>query len=876
MQLSEMRYITGLIVQGGGKIAGYALAEPTGEVKKPDLVLAKDLKQYLATNRCKIINADVDMMGQVVFRSKADQESYVTMNASGYVLGWPKKPLPKLHEGNKTGGKTGEMLRPTHSYLIVDINESENVVKVMNIGGMVKPMTLGKLKSAVGEGLIVSNVEVKDGNIRLLSQGMDELVMGKTVSAPVSSIPPVTMSKPAPTPTVQPTKPASAPLKPPTFGTGANKPITPPVVPPIASKPVIPPVVPPTVHAKSAMPPIPTVQPKVEQPKQTASIPPVVKPQAPKALTFKQMVQDNYDFENNFAKEFAGQNVRVRLDMDDLAAEQFNVVTVNGQNYLTYVTDGSGTHELPYFIRHYGPDLEHFLNLFNIAEQRQSLSGVKIDLYFFNKLISGFDYRMLYTEAGFLNFGYLIDWNKVDLFSLSDEQALYATFLNPMTTLLMLPNKELDVKNKTITDLVKLYGRFEAYHEDVWSDLLYVANLGKHKRTENLKIQVHPHARISEMSDDALYMFFDYPFGHDEDARELILDLTATSLRFIAKNSIKVQHGANYDIYLPASCKRVHDGAVATRSGSGVNKRFRLDRPDDEYQRQYHNNGKSCESIAAANTITFHGANLERIDKVGAPYAPQGMNSNREFVCAGDWTAITNLTDTAIAIETLPKSNKAIDVAPYIDTHQDSIIVDDWYGIGTWSDIGKGKLSLRLGAKPKQFHYNDRVNILIDGSATKVKIELMNEKESMGYTWPVIDYLFVEEGVTELEIIAYTCCYQHKKSKLPGYTDNYIKQLILPASLRSLSLKITHRNHKRFIRNINVADNSIMARLDLKEQFRRFCVEPDNLYKYAAARAQHDKNMLSDLIGSDLSHVAVVEFNADFVKSNLAKCGIIL
>ena len=883
MQLSEMRYITGLIVQGGGKIVGYSLAEPTGEIKQPDYVMANNLKSYLTNNKCQIINAVVDASGQVSFRSKADQESYVTMNASGYILGWPKRPLNKLHEGNKTGGKTGEILRPTHSYLIVDINEAENVVKVMNIAGMVKPMTLTKLVSAINEGLIVSNVEIVNHRVKLLSKGMDELTIGKPKSTSASSIPPITMTTSTVQPAAQTSKSVAVPLKPPTFvpGKELQKPmmspiITPPAtekltIPSAVSKPVIPPVVPPTVHAKSAVPSIPTVQPKVIQPSVQPTTPATPKTSLVHELNLREIIDKQYNF-NNYVTDYSDCAVKIRFDLEDLAPEQFELITVDGKNCLTYVTDGTGTHELPYFIRDYGPELRIFLQLFSSKKNREALVGTIVNLYYNGKPVHAFDYRMLYIEQGFLNFAYLIDWYNVDLFCLESETDLWQVQMNTQVSELLLPNKVLNVKDKTLRELDHLYGRFDAYYPDVWAGLLLYDDLRHDARAEDLTITTHPKSRITEMKDNGLRIFLDFPFGKNVEAKKIHIDLTKTGLRFLPKKAIQVQHGANYEIHVPTTCKRIHNDAVETEKLKN-SKRRRLDRDEDDYAYNRHTNGKNCSNVTQANTVTIHGSQLERIDRLGIPYAISSETQVREFIRVNDWSNITNLTETTIAIEDLPEVKKEVNVAQFIDTDKDEILVNNWRGIGTWSDIGKGKLHLQLTSRPEASL--NHTNLFIDSTATKVKIELISERESYGYSWPVIDYLYVEEGVTEVEIIARTLVYNEgKKNKTPGYHYNYIKHLILPPSCTNFVLKLTHRNHERFVREIDIPDNSVLSRLDLKTLFNNFAVKPDDVYRYANAKTMHDKNMLSDMIGSDLTHVQQVEFNNDSVKYNLSLCGI--
>lgn len=896
MQLSEMRYITGLIMQGGGKIAGYSLAEPTCEIKKPDLVMLADIKSYLTKHNCKIINAAVDASGQVTFRSKADQESYVTMNASGYILGWPKRPLPKLHEGNKTGGKTGEMLRPTHSYIVVDINESENVVKVMNIGGMVKPMTLSKLKSAIAEGLIVSNVEVTNGNIKLLSQGMDELTIGKTVSTPISSIPPVTMSKPVPTTTVQPVKSTSTPLKPPTFvpGKELQKPVMPPVITPpatekpttpkIVSKPVIPPVVLPTVHAKSAIPPIPTVQPKVEKPvsnqptvQPKVEQPTSIQPTQTHILDFKQLVSSGYSFADDFLTDYAGTNVKLKLDLYDFAPDQFNFAETDGKRYLKYTTDGSGTDKLQYFDDiDFGEALHDFLYLFNNVENRRKLAGVKLDLFYHDKRIDGFDYRMLYYEQGFLNFGYLVDWSKIDLFHLESEDNLTPTELTNELTLLLIPNKILTLGIKTaIADTNKLYGRFRMYNDDIWTDFL-LGYRRSGRRKEDLRIIIHPRARISEMTPDALRVYTDYPFGHDEEMTNISIDLTNSSLRFIAKDAIRVQHGALYNFYLPDSCKRIHDGAVITDSCKTPTFSRRLNEIDEARQIIHYSHKESC-NVTMANTIIFHGRCIERIDKVGNPFAQKPYYPDRQFIRCADWTTITNITGAVIAIEDLPEIKKDIDVTPYVSKTTDKII-SDWSGIGTWSDTDKGKISFHMTHRPAIDKYS--YNVYVDGTVKKLKLELVSEREDYEYSWPVIDYLFVAEGVTELEIIANTLRYttnnSGKKTIRHGSFRPHINHLILPTTMSRLELKLTATAHSRYVRELDIPDNSILSKLDLVKQLNRYQVHPDEIFKYANEKIMHDKNMLSDMIGSDMNAVQMVSFDNQSIKENLALCGIYL
>lgn len=859
MQLSEIRYITGLIVQGGGKIAGYSLAEPTGEVKKPDLVLAKDIKQYLTDNKCQIINAIVDASGQVSFRSKADQESYVTMNASGYILGWPKKPLNKLHEGNKTGGKTGETLKPTHSYLVVDINEAENVVKVMNIGGMVKPMTLAKLVSAINEGLIVSNVEVVNHRVKLLSKGIDELTIGKTISTSTASSQSATLKVEQPV-----TQTTTATLKPPTFvpDKELQKPTIPPVITP--SQPVAKPVQQPVVEPKQ--------QPTTNQ----SVIPPVTQPKAKSEheFNFRDLALKQYNF-TNYATDYSNAIVKIRLDLDDLAPEQFELVTINGKNCLTYVTDGSGEHELPYFIRDYGPCLRIFLELFSRKENRESLIGTIVNLYYNNKPVHAFDYRMLYMEQGFLNFAYLIDWYNVDLFHLAKEDTLWPSEHNAKLSLLYLPNKILDVKKQTLTDIQYLYGRFYACNSEIWSRLLLYGDLKNQSRTEDLTIATHPKLKVAEMKDYGIIVEFDYPFDKDKSAHKIHIDLSKTSLRFIGKHAIQVQHGANYILHVPATCTRLHNDAICVAMPE-VKPRRRLDRQTGDYYYVRRPNSKDCLSVSQADTLEVYGAQIERIDKVGAAFQARSYNPLRMFVQPKNWTNITNLTDTVIAIEDLPKHTQEIDVAPYIDTNKDELLVNDWHGIGTWSDIGKGKLHVKLTSRPET--HLDHTNLFISGTVSKIKIELVNEKESYAYSWPVIDYLFVEEGVTDVEIVAYTLTYQgrHRGAKEPGYYYNYIRHLILPPSCTNFVLKLTCRQHERFVREVDIPDNSVLSRLDLQELFKGFAVNPDQIYKYANEKIMHDKNMLSDMIGTDLTHVQDVTFEVADIKANLAFCGIIL
>lgn len=854
MQLSEMRYITGIITQGAGKIAGYSLAEPTGEIRKPDIVMAKDIASYLKSHNCKIINANVDAAGQVTFRSKADQESYVTLNSSGYVLGWPKKPLPKLHEGNKTGGKTGEILRPTHSYIVVDINETENVVKVMNLGGMVKPMTLSKLKAAVSEGLIVSNVEVKDGTIKLLSAGMDELTIGKAPSTPTVSA----------NVSAKPVVPPTAPIKPP---------VSAPLAPPTGSKAVIPPVAPLKPVTPAVKPATPAAQPQATQTAPQPSIPPVTKPQQSFGLNFVDMAKSKFDFEHDFVKMYSGQKVKITLDLADFAPYQFELLRINGGYYLSYDMDNPIVeHEYNYFSTTYGKSLRDFLNLFNDSDTRGCLRDTKIELLFNGKPVNGFDYRMLYMENGFLNFAYLLDWNKIDLFHLSDDVSLMPKYMNPSISLLYIPNKRVNITKNAIEDTKNLYGRFYAHYNKIWYQLFFEDNLNENARTENLVIRTHPRAKISEMTDDCLHIYLDYPFGNHEDAKKCVVDLTGTTLRFIAKNAITLMHGANYEVYVPASCKRLHNDSISVSSDTSI--KFKtLGKGTTNYSNwssYSHAGSKGCTTMLKATTVNIHGTNVERIDNVGEAYYNE-TKRQRCFIKMADWTPLLNLTSTTIAIEDLPKSDKAIDIAPYCHPSEEQHVVNEWYNIGDWSETGKGKISVELCSNPKAIDGN--INLLISGTVTKAKLELYNEKESQGYKWPNIDYLFVEEGVEELEIIACTLKYKFKGRYVPGYVNNYIKHLVLPASLRSLSLKLTTDTHK-FVRNIYIADNSIMSRLDLDKQFKQWRIHPDAIVKYANERVFHDKNLLSDLIGSDLTNVEIIEFDSAAVKANLALCGI--
>lgn len=869
MQLSEMRYITGIITQGAGKIAGYSLAEPTGEIRKPDIVMAKDVATYLKSHNCKIINANVDAAGQVTFRSKADQESYVTLNSSGYVLGWPKKPLPKLHEGNKTGGKTGEVLRPTHSYIVVDINETENVAKVMNLGGMVKPMTLGKLKTAISEGLIVSNVEVANGNIKLLSQGMDELLIGKAATPQSVQSTQQQTAQAQPKVVIPPISMGTTPIKPPaTAPTTQPTPIKPPVAAPTTSNAVIPPVSTPKPTTQT------TPTPQQAQTVQAAlrgnqtSITPNTKTVN---LDFDELANEGYDFENRFLKEYAGQKVRIVLDLSTFAPAQFEVHKISGKNYLFYGPLGTGRHDLQYFESYHGRHLEAFLNIFNEQANRESLHDTKVVLMYDNKLIDGLDYRMLYMERGFLNFGYLVDWNVVDLYHLSNEEYLRPKFMSSYVSLLLLPNKVVNAQKNEATDVQRLYGRFYAHYHFVWSNFVHSDSLKQDRRYENLIIRTHPRAKISEMADDSLYVFLDYPFGMHEQAYNCIIDLTNTTLRFIAKNAIRLMHGANYEICVPASCKRVHDYAfsVYERDDSAT---VRLDDASPSYGRLSREYNTSNTTISKATTITLHGSNIERIDEAGNPY-PNGKQY-RAFIRVANWSTLLNLSHTTIAFEDLPQSKEVIDLAPYCYPDDDVHLVDNWYTIGDWSDIGKGKLSLKLCSKPKAI--DDKVNLKISGTATKVKLELYNERQENNYNWPVIEHLYVEEGVEELEIVAATLRYRIGKGYTDGYLYNYIRHLILPASLKSIVLKVTTRNHSDYVKYVYVADNTIMAKLDLKEQFRKTCVAPLGIIKYANARTQHDKNLLSDLMGTDMTHVPIVEFNDEAIKRNLAFCGITL
>ena len=866
MNLQNVHYITGIIKLNATRVAGYAIVEPNDGTGKAELVLIKDVRNYMTKHKCLIANATIDSFGQAHFKTKNDENSYVQLNTSGYVLGFNKKALKDLHKGNKTIDPQLNIEKPSFSYTVVDTGP--DVTQVMNLNGYVKPMTTNLLIKYMNEGLIVSNAELQEGKLVLLNKSLSELLDNTDKSSNDTEVQKTVQARPQNNTVSRPINTAR-PLMPP----GAQKTAQTTINQTQTSVKDITGVGQNTTSVikndtgiknnvqqqnlqGTQTQPVKQVTPSTTQP--------VVRNNTSSIIDFTQATNEGLRFNSDFVSDYEGRTVTIKIELSDLSDTQFEMRTVNYINILVYSKDAQDKFEYRHSKIYF--NLENLINLLSAADTRERLKGVNVTFYLNNRLVHCMDYRMFAREDCLVNLSYLINWEQLDLFIGTNKFRLVDVALPKMLSLLVLPNKVFDEQKNTYENLLTLQGHYYNFNYSAYCSYEKSNTL---ERTFGLTVIAHPKSMISEMKENGLDFAFDFPYGLPGGPK-LTIDLTNTRIRFIPKNAITMLDTAQYIVKLPNTCKRIHKDAFELRPhGMMTYGRFTAYSFDDQELRMSHAHEcgvKHVDKQELIPKVILVGNNIERIDANGKPYEEIAAG-NRWFINAQNWNTLTSINKATVYMTDLPKVKKIVDLTPYIGEEGDSAILQDsWLGIGTWSDIDKGKIDLQLCQRSNE----GTNNILISGTAKKVTLNLYTEKSQ--FNWNTIQYLFVEEGVQELTIQASTLRYRTGKTVKMGNTYTRIEHLILPNSLKSIKLQTTAKEH-RYVSTVYIPEHSLLSKLNLKEEFQTNCLTPA-IIQYKQDRQLNDKNMLSDFLGSDMTNIEMVHFDEATVKKNLELCGI--
>lgn len=872
MNINNIRYITGLIRKGKSDIIGYCIVTPG--VEKREYIMQTSLRQYMLKTGCIIANATIDSFGRAIFKTHEDEKSYIHMNSSGFILGFDGIPVSKLHPGNKT--IVNMTTTASTSYIIIDCNNDADVVSVMNVSGIVKSMSIRKLVSVVKEGLIISNAKIVDNKVELLNRSLRDILEDKPVQTaqprPVQTAP--VQPKPAQTTPVQP-KPVQTvqqpaytiggAIKPPSFSNASA-----PVKPPVQAQPVqtVKPHIQPTVK--------PPVQPSAQPIRQAQSTTPTIKqaqpvaaaPSQPKHITPNKTVID-IDF-----AEYTDAGHKIFKIHETPAGEKILMY-----NYISYTDEYAAKLDSP-------TKVSLLLDVLQKIRLDKSLAETTQIRPLFNKEpIFNIDYNITTRDKYMSELNYVLDFNKINLVDVKNiiRCLLIPTKFDTDSTLLVLPNKYIDSNTGNLADSHTLHASLVYTTPKCGTPLVTV------ELKSDIVIKPHPRANITETAD---YDFLFCPATlFSPNGKKIIVDLRQTKLRFIAKNAMIFEHNYNYAVLVPNTCKRLHNDALLAVNLDFYAREIPVFRKEHfsipEDAEKYKPFLKCLQYFEARRNTKFDkytifdvlGNNIERLDIVGRITAKLKMSS-----CVNvTWQNLTNISGASILRESLPSVDYTLDVDKYLAEHKNKSIVQDlkdreleWKSIGGWSDIDKGKISVSLTSKNTDYNASNYLKfssnrcLIVDGTVKKCRLNCCTyEPDYEEYVqndrrFEYIRVLKVEEGVEELKL--------HIAD--PKKNEVMIEHLILPSTLKVLSISSDSLfNGEKYVENIYVAKGSIMSRMDIKQLFGR-SNPVVSICQYDNGYVEHEKNMLTNMMGLDMSYIEDVTYSAEEIKNNLALCGI--
>lgn len=572
----DIVYITGIIMQGP-RCTGYAITKPSETHTKPDLVSKTELRQYLLTNKYTIANATVDSFGEAHFRTADDQKSYVTLNPSGYHIGFAGRPLSKLHDGNIDKDPYDNSPMPGSSIIVLDLNEKDNVAEIMNMYGVTKMTHYSTLQDAVlNKGLIASNIKVENNKLLLLSKSLFDLKCEhsanpqapvKTSNAFAWNVQPEEQPK-QPIQQAQPTQKEEQ--KPTGFSwdiTDTKEPTPEKKVEPIKSELQQPvknqgfawnkELTVPTIKEQMQDVTTSTTKP-VEQPV-VEVVQPVINSNTKQEFNLYKQVR-NYGFRitKKFVEDCERQPLAIRIDLDKVdnsgrCCDQYETVMAsNDKIILKYYNKADDPLD---FAKRCGDESAFAKELLKLnslllkTEYRDRLlNNISIDLYYYGEHIDGIEYYLLYREIWFVGLIYAFDMDKMDVVRLAETvRGSKASFppclFNPNLSLIYLPNMVLGCKDYSYVPCDWLGGTIDItnYQGYEYYNLLaikkpgskFAANTIEKLKFDNLIIKPHPNAVYTKMlEDDPLRIYIDYPFGV-----KLHMPIVPTNADFIAKTS---------------------------------------------------------------------------------------------------------------------------------------------------------------------------------------------------------------------------------------------------------------------------------------------------------------------------------------------------